>query len=234
MANILLTRSAIENELTSEKLSSLGFDSISLPIISYQNLHPIITDQSTHIIVTSKHAARLLAKSIKHKVECWVVGKESAAILSENPNIEITGIAKNLQSLLEIISLVPEDEAPVFFNKTIYYSGDIITHDLPSFIPRQIIYHTSYLSDIEPELIEKIQTSPIKYIFVYSKNCGTTLINLIHKHNLLPYLQDSALIAISPEVSNLFEGIAIKRSHGAEPTFEHMIKILIAHEQQII
>jgi uroporphyrinogen-III synthase len=234
MANILLTRSAIENQLTSEKLSSLGFSSISLPIISHQNLNLEITDQSTHIIITSKHAAGLLAKAIKHKVECWVVGKESAAILSKNPNIEVTGIAKNLQSLLEIISLVPEDEALIFFNKTIYYSGDVITHDLPSFIPRQIIYHTSYLSEIEPEVIEQIKITAIKYIFVYSKNCGTTLINLIHKHNLLPYLQDSALIAISPEVSNLFEGINLKRLHGAEPTFEHMIKILIEHEQQII
>lgn len=234
MTDILLTRSQVENEATSDKLSTLGFNSISLPIISYQNLNLEITDQYTHIIITSKYAAKLISSKIKHKVECWVVGKESAAILQNNPNITVTGIAKNIKSLLEIIALIPEKEAHTFFNNSIYYSGDIITEDLPEFIKRQIIYEISYLNEIEDKLLNEIQSKSLKYIMVYSKNCGIRLINLIHKHNLLPYLKDSVLIAISAEVADLFSNIIEKRLYATEPSFENMLKLLIEHDQQQI
>ncbi len=226
MTNVLLTRSENENELAAQKLSSLGFKTIGLPILSYQNLPLEIEENYKHIIISSKYAAKIVAKNIKHKVECWVIGKESASILANNPNITITGVAKNLQALLEIISLVPEDEAADFFNQTIYLSGDIITKELPCYIKKHVIYKTSYLDEIEPLLLEKIRTQPIKYILVYSKNCGINLIHLINKHNLLPYVKDSVLIAISKEVSDLFDNLFLQRTHSSEPTFEHMIKLL--------
>lgn len=226
MANVLLTRSKNENELATKKLSLLGFKTISLPILSYQDLPFELTETYKHIIITSKYAARLASKNINHPVECWAIGKESAAILANNPNIAITGVAKNLQELLGIISLIPEDEASDFFNQTIYLSGDIITKELPSYIKKQVVYKVSYLEEVEPLLLEKIKAEPIKYTLVYSKNCGINLIRLINKHNLLPYVKDSALIAISKEVSDLFNNFFLQRMHSSEPTFEHMIKLL--------
>lgn len=231
MTNVLLTRSQSENELAAKTLSSLGLKSISLPILSYQDLPLEISENYKHIIISSKHAAKIASKTIVHQVECWVIGKESAKILATNPNIKITGVAKNLQALLEIISLIPETEASDFFDKSIYLSSNIITKELPSYIKKQVVYNVSYLDLLDETLLKNIKNEPIKYILVYSKNCGLNLIHLITKHNLLPYLKDSALIAISKEVSDLFEDLLSKRTYATEPTFENMLELLKKHEQ---
>lgn len=232
MASILLTRSAAENELTAQKLNKLGFSTISLPMISYID-EEISEDISkyNHIIVTSKYAATIIA-SFDRKIECWVVGAESANILAKNPNITITGIATNIKELLSIIAMVPEEEAEVFFGSSIYLSGDIITQELPSFIKRCVIYKVLYTDKVSKHQIESISSNKIKYILVYSKNCAINLVRLIEKYDLFRYLQHSTVVAISKEVSSIFTNANIKAIYSTKPVFEDMLKLLIDHEQK--
>lgn len=232
MTNILLTRSAEENELTAQKLAALGFSTISLPMISYiyKEISEDISDYS-HIIVTSKYAAKIVA-SFDRKIECWVVGEESANILSQNPNISITGVSKNVKELLAIISMVPEEEAEFFFQASIYLSGDIITQELPNFIKRLIIYKTLYTDSISKHQLETISREKSKYILVYSKNCAINLVRLIEKYDLFPYFQHSTIIAISKEVSLVFLDTNIKAIYSKKAVSEDMLKLLIEHEQK--
>lgn len=229
MSHILLTRSSKENELTSKKLESLGFSTISLPMLSYldEEINYEEIAYYKHIIITSKYAARLISERYQHFAECWVVGKESAKILSENPNIRITGIAKNTEELLSIISMVPEEESEDFFKSTIYLSGDIITTPLPKFIKNLIIYRVFYTDLISKHQIDMISKEKIKYILVYSKNCAINLIKMIEKYGLFHYFRKSTVIAISKEVADVFDDSKIKAIYSREPVFEDMLKLLI-------
>lgn len=233
MTHILLTRSAEENELTTQKINDVGFSSISLPMISYidEKISEDLSDYH-HIIVTSKYAAKIVSSYFDRKIECWAIGTESANILSQNPNITVTGIAKNVKELLSIIHMIPEEEATLFFESSIYLSGDIITQELPNFIKRLVIYKVLYTDKVSKHQLDSISNEKIKYILVYSKNCAINLVRLIEKYELFPYFKHSTVVAISEEVSSVFASINIKAIYSTEPVFENMLKLLIEHEQK--
>lgn len=234
MASILLTRSKKENDYAAKKLNKLGFASISLPMLEYVD-HAISSSDLSHykhIIITSKYAAKIACSIYNKPVECWVVGKQSANILSQNPNIKVTGIAKNVKELLSIIDMISEKEAEEFFSFSAYLSGDVIAENLSPFIKRVVIYRVLYTDSISKHQIYNISNSNIKYILVYSKNCAINLVKLIEKYNLFQYLRDSTIIAISKEVSDIFSPINIRAISSEEPNFEDMLKLLISHEKK--
>lgn len=255
MNKILLTRSEEENELAARELSQLGFSPYFAPMLSYKNSPYDSSTILQHIIITSKHAAKVVAswhlqpespedltgvgngEGDKDKdregklIEAWVVGQESATILQTNPCIKITGVAKNLKNLTNIISMIPQEEAPEFFAKTVYLSGNIVTHDLPEYIKRDIIYEVSYVEEIPENTVAAIKNGEIRYIMAFSKNSAINLIRLFRLYKLLPYVHHSAVIGISPEVARLFDGICSKVLHSELPNFSDMIKILV-HEQK--
>lgn len=231
MPIVLLTRSEDENEIEAVKLLKSGFDIVSMPLLSYKDLDFEIEENVSHAIVTSKHAARLIADKVASKLECWVVGSESAKILSSNPKIEVTGVAKNVKELLGVISMIPEDEAGDFFKNSTYYSSDVITWQLPAFINRQIIYNVSYLDLVSEHHLKIIKKSEIKYILVYSKNCAINLMSLIKRHALLPYLEKAYVVAISSDVAQLCNLFSMKLA-AANPSFENILELLIENEQR--
>lgn len=230
MPVVLLTRSSEENELESKKLAIKGFDSVSLPMLYYDDLPFEIEGSVSHAIVTSKHAAKLLAKNVQNRLECWVVGHESAKILSSNPQIEVTGKAQNVKELLDVISMVSSDDAKDFFANSRYYSGDVITQELPSFIRREIIYNISYTDLVAAHHIEIIKKSQVKYILVYSKNCAINLMKLIQQYSLLPYLQDALVVAISKDVADVCKEFDVK--HAPRASFSSMLELLIENERK--
>lgn len=257
MTKVLLTRSAEENTIAAKELIILGCASCFAPMLTYKNLPYDFTKLPQHVIITSKYGAKVLTDNLtslgldprvsgdlreipeetlgsspreRRPIEVWVVGQESASILQANPCIKITGVAKDLKGLTDIISMIPEDEAPEFFANTVYLSGNIVTHDLPEYIKRDIIYEASYAREIPSNTVASIKNGEVGYIMAFSKNSAANLIKLLRSYKLLPYVHDSAVIGISQEVAALFDGICSRVLHSRSPNFLDMIKILV-HEK---
>lgn len=241
MLKVLLTRSKEENDLAATELSRLGWAFCLAPMLTYKNLPYDFAALPRHIIITSKHAAKIVTAGITarpldpvyaqgQKCEAWVVGQESAAILEANPCIKITGVAKDLKALKAIISMIPEEEAAEFFASSLYLSGNIVTHDLPDYIKRDIIYEVFYADEIPEDAVSTIKNGEIEYIMAFSKNSAKNLIKLLGSYKLLPYIRHSAVIGISQEVAELFDGICSKSLHSESPNFSDMIKRLV-HEK---
>lgn len=229
---ILLTRSSEENIQTAEMLREIPLELYFAPMLSFEDLDISLDNtEQKHLIITSKHAAKLVSKNIKTPKECWVVGKESANILAKNNNIQITGIAQDIKQLNDIIDSVPLAEHESFFNGSIYLSGNIITQELPLSIKRKVIYNTIYSTNLTEDIIKAISNKHIKYITVYSKNSSHTLISLLKQHNILRYVNSSVLIAISKHVADVFDGLVDNRIYPEEPNSESMLQLLKRYEK---
>ena len=232
MTGVLLTRSREENAVTAQEITALGYTPYCVDMLYFIDHENItIPDTYSHIIITSKHAARLVKQVVDSKKECWVVGEESAKLLQTNQFIEITGIAKNVEELLGVMQLVPQNERAEFFQKSIYISGNIITQELPQYITRYVVYDTVYTDFLNPEAVQAIQNGMIHYYMVYSKNCAMNLINLLKKHNMLPYIDSSVVIAIGEKVASLFEGMAQNVAFSKMNSAREMIELLVTYEQ---
>ena len=129
------------------------------------------------------------------------------------------------------MQLVPQNERAEFFQKSIYISGNIITQELPQYITRYVVYDTVYTDFLNPEAVQAIQNGMIHYYMVYSKNCAMNLINLLKKHNMLPYIDSSVVIAIGEKVASLFEGMAQNVAFSKMNSAREMIELLVTYEQ---
>ena len=88
------------------------------------------------------------------------------------------------------------------FNNMVYLSGDIISKELPDGIRREVVYKVAYLNNLDKEVIIQIKEG-VNYLTAYSKNCAKTLLNLLVENNLLKYLENTKVIAISSSVGNI-------------------------------
>jgi uroporphyrinogen-III synthase len=229
---VLLTRSREENDVAVEKLTAVGFQSLCAPMLHHTNLFLSSGGCiASHIIITSKYAAKIVTRHCSVNAKCWVVGLESASILRQNSCIEITFIAQNLQDLLKHIESIRASEGDAFFSSSLYLSGSIITKDLPAYITRQVIYATHYIKELPRNVINAITKGQVQYIMVYSKNCAINLIALLKANNLLSHIRTSVVIAISERVANIFDGIAKDTVYSHSANFEDTLKLLVKYEQ---
>ena len=195
---VLLTRSKEDNKYLRRILAPKGYSCIDLSLIEHINLTFNITvlEGFTDIIITSKRAADLLPvdEGVKN---AWVVGAASADILKQK-NYNIRHIA---YSAHELINKIPTD----IYNQTIYLSSNVISTEMPPTIKSINIYKIKYrnsLSEIEVEILK----NGLDYILLYSENCAKTLIKLILENDLLKYIENSVIIAISSKVEKIVKG----------------------------
>jgi uroporphyrinogen-III synthase len=189
---VLLTRSKEDNKYLHEILTLRGYSCIDCSLLRHHNLSINVTilDAYTNIIVTSKRAAELLpfASGIRN---AWVVGNVSAEILSKK-GYNICYIASSAAQLKEQI---PAD----IYTNSIYLAGNHISTNMPSAIKIVEIYKVKYKESLSPDEIQVIKNG-LDYILLYSENCAKTLIRLIVENELLKYLENTVVIAISSKV----------------------------------
>lgn len=201
---IILTRSFYDNLFVEKQIKDSEHCSnpniLCLNLISFQNIKFDFDggdDDYSNIIITSKHTASILPKNTQGQ-NAYVVGNYSANIL-ENKGYNIKCVAKNASELRSVIeSEIDNNEGESF----IYFSGDHITLEMPSYVRREIIYKTEYKESLSAEEIAFIKEG-VDIIPVYSVNCAKTLINILDSNNLIKKVANSSIIAISSNVADV-------------------------------
>ena len=194
MKSVLLTRNIEENNEIINEISEYNLDLryIHCPLIKYETLGfniDILNDYS-NIIITSKYAANILA-GYNLKQDIWVVGSKSKRLLSK----DVIYTAKNVEDLIKHFP-------PDLYEQTIYLSSNEITKDLPNKIARHVIYNVEYLNELLVSVIKEFKNN-IDFILLYSQNSAKTFIKLLLQNNLLGYLQNNLVVAISLKVANI-------------------------------
>lgn len=196
---VLLTRSKeSNNEIISFLSSCTNIEFIQLNLISYSPLllDKALFDEYSNLIITSNYVARNIPAAPKDDIFIWIVGTKSAMIL-ENKGYKIKFIAPSVDILIQNL---PKS----MLNNMVYLSGDIISKEMPDGIRREIVYKIIYLSNLDEEVVTKIKEG-VNYLTAYSKNCAKTLLNLLVENNLLKYLENTKVIAISSGVGNILK-----------------------------
>jgi uroporphyrinogen-III synthase len=194
--SVLLTRAKSANSILKNKLKSLNYDLLECSLIEYKLL-PLNDSKITNysdIIITSYFAANN-APDAKDKLKrAWVVGESSSKLLQKKGyEIMFCGAdAAGLQQKLAKTSL----------QKPIYLSGNNITIDMPPNIERQIFYNTYYKKDLSELEIQQFK-SGLDCILLYSENCAKTLLQLLLENDLVKYLENTTIVAISSKVARV-------------------------------
>lgn len=196
--SILLTRSLEENRELKEKLKSKELKIIECSLIKYE-LFPVsieVVNRYDGLIITSLYAAKNLPRSVNSIMPLWVVGSKSARILSDKGY----KIEACTSTALELRNIVLKEEK----RKLLYLSGNYITVEMPYPITQRIFYNVSYLKKLSDEQIFALKKK-LDYIILYSENCAKTLFKLLQEENLMNYLTDTVVIAISTKVGAIFK-----------------------------
>lgn len=227
MRKVLLTRSSEENDLLAKELEDLSFEPVFCPMLSYDKRSMDFSSfkDVKDIIITSKFAANIIAKEYHHFSNVYVVGVNSARIISENPMLNIGYIgrdAKDVKSHFERLKL-PRDEV-------IYFSGNNISTEF-GFGQRVIIYDAIYTKEISDEVERRIAKG-VEYILLYSKNCADNLVSLLSKHDLLQKVGNSVVISLSENIVSNIRKYFLDVVYPDEPDPDEMIKLLRQYDSK--
>ncbi|MCC8467965.1 MAG: uroporphyrinogen-III synthase [Rickettsia endosymbiont of Eriopis connexa] len=217
MKSVLLTRNIEENNETIKEISKYNLDLryIHCPLIKYEPLDfniDILNDYS-NIIITSKYAANILA-NYDLKQDVWVVGSKSKQLLGK----KVIYTAKNVEDLIQHFP-------PDLYEQTIYLSSNEITKDLPNKTSRHIIYNVEYLNELPVSIIKEFENN-IDFILLYSQNSAKTFLRLLLQNNLLEYLEDSLVVAISLKVANIVRPFIKNVVYCDDQNHNDIIKLL--------
>ncbi|WP_347938784.1 uroporphyrinogen-III synthase [Rickettsia oklahomensis] len=220
MKSVLLTRSLEENRKIIKEMSKYNLDLnyIHCTLIKYKILdfNINILDNYSNIIITSKYAAIIITKYCINQ-NIWVVGNTSKKLL-ENKGLKVAYTAKNVEDLIKHFP-------PNLYEQTIYLSSNEITKDLPNKIARHIIYNVEYLNELPISIIKEFEKN-IDFILFYSQNSAKTLVKLLLQNNLLQYLQDSLVVAISLKVANIVRPFIKNVVYCDDQNPNYIIKLL--------
>lgn len=206
---VLLTRSPDDNAKLARLLTSKGYDCVNFNLLDNVSLYSDLSIPNNHtdIIVTSKRAAQVLAPCDKDK-NAWVVGNSSADILrKKNYNIKyVAGSAAELKEAL------PKSIYP----KAIYLKGNFITIDMPPEVETLEVYKVRYKDSVSEKEISMLKNG-VDFILLYSENCAKTLVKLIVGNDLLKYVENSVIIAISSKVEAVVKEYFKRTNVAARP-----------------
>lgn len=217
---VLACRSEKENIELRNLLMQDGFDVITLNMIEYQTLSVDLNQyqQYQNVIITSKFAAQLLSQNLRHHINCFVVGKESALILSNNSYINVIKFYDNVDSLLQ--------ELHDNFNSEnwIYYSGNIIAQNIP--VTTVTIYNTKYKDTLNNDFVTDFCSRGIDVVLLHSKKIAESLFYLLESHKLLSFIKKSVVIGMSQRVVEPFSGVCKEVLYTQNRTQEEMVMLL--------
>ncbi len=217
--SILLTRAKSANSILREKLMSHGFELVECSLIKYKLL-PFdnkILNEFSDIIITSNFVANNLPNN-GNSQSVWVVGESSKNTL-EDKGYKIKFCAPNAITLKK--ELLKNAHIKAF-----YLSGNNITVDMPINVERVVFYNIDYKESLSQSEIQRIKLG-IDYILLYSENCAKTLLQLLLENDLLKYLENTTIVAISFKVGRVVEDYFknVKNCTGSNQIIEFLEKI---------
>ena len=157
-------------------------------------------DDTEAYILTSRHAAPLLAKHVFLNKPCFVVGEATEAAAKKAGFQNIRGGAEDSTSLLALIDASP-------YQKFCWASGAHISLDLTAnstkHISRLIVYQAVLESQLDAKICARIATGAPCFVLVHAGRAGAQFDHVITAHDLDPYRQCMQLIALSARVAGL-------------------------------
>ncbi len=198
MKSILLTRSKLANIQLKTKLNNLGYESLECSLIDYelQKFNPLELNNYTDIIITSIFVANNIPSAHSKGMFAWTVGEKSALIL-EKKGYKIKFFARDAKTLK---NQIPSD----IYENTLYLSSDHVTTNMPATVFRRIFYKVTYRKSLSSSQILRYKQG-VDYILLYSRNCANTLVKLILQTDLVNYLENTVVIAISSKVKEVLQ-----------------------------
>ena len=163
-----------------------------------------VDDDTEAYILTSRHAAPLLAKHATLNKPCFVVGEatETAAKKAGFQDIiqNIRGGTDDSASLLALINASP-------YQKFCWASGAHISLDLTAnsskHITRLIVYQAVLESHLDAKICARIASGAPCFVLVHAGRAGAQFSHLITEHKLDAYRPLMQLIALSPRIAGL-------------------------------
>ena len=200
MDQVLLTRDSGENAAMARLLEARSIPYYSFPLLELKvrQFDWSSINSYCYLIITSKFAAQIAARSLTSDFSLFVVGDESANILRSNPKITVVKVFKSSAELCKDL------KKNTNLLKFAYLSGSIIKRDIKE-VDRYIIYDTVYASKMSNELKQKIKNMEIRAIMLYSENCAKTFIDLCRQNDLCGYLKNIVAVVLSFNIKKMID-----------------------------
>ena len=182
-----------------------GLEALPAPMMRIEpRAFPAPNDDTEAYILTSRHAAPLLAKHATLNKPCFVVGEatETAAKKAGFQYIiqNIRGGADDSTGLLALIDASP-------YKKFCWASGADISFDLTAnstkHITRLITYEAVLESHLDAKICTRIAAGAACFVLVHAGRAGAQFSHLITTHKLDAYRPLMQLIALSPRIAGL-------------------------------
>ena len=198
---IISTRPLEDANADCRALIEAGLEALPAPMmrIEPRAFSPPNEDTEAYIL-TSRHAAPLLAKHAALNKPCFVVGDTTAAAAKKAGFQNIRGGAEDSTGLLALINASP-------YQKFCWASGADISFDLTAnstkHITRLIVYQAVLESHLDAKICARIASGAPCFVLVHAGRAGAQFNHVITAHDLDPYRQCMQLIALSARVAGL-------------------------------
>ena len=179
-----------------------GLEALPAPMmrIEPRDFTAAAADNAEAYILTSRHAAPLLAPHAALNKPCFVVGDATATAAQKVGFEDIRGGADDSTALLALIDASP-------YQHFYWASGAHISFDLQSASTKRISRHITYEAVLESRLdaviCARIAAQDPCLVLVHSGRAGAQFSHLISAHNLNAYRPFMQIIAVSARVAGL-------------------------------
>ena len=198
---IISTRPLEDANADCRALMDAGLEALIAPMMRIEPRDfPAPNEDAEAYILTSRHAAPLLAKHAALNKPCFVIGEATEAAAKKAGFQNIRGGADDSTSLLALINASP-------YQKFCWASGAHISLDLTAnstkHITRLIVYQAVLESHLDAKICARIATGAPCFVLVHSGRAGAQFSHLITTHKLDAYRPLMQLIALSPRIAGL-------------------------------
>ena len=203
---ILTTRLERDSLKDIAYLKDKGFEAVSSPLLTIHALDaelPSAKDFDS-IVLTSRHAARLITDKNLLALPCFAVGEATAQAASEAGFKSIIAGETNAADLTETIKKNPP-------TRLLWLSGEDISYDIKAGLEadnivceRYPLYKAELVDDFTPTALKALKAGDIGVVLIHSARTGEQFKKLIERYHLRSVQRNMAVVAISEEVARLF------------------------------
>ena len=198
---IISTRPLEDANADCRALMDAGLEALIAPMMRIEPRDfPAPNEDAEAYILTSRHAAPLLAKHVFLNKPCFVIGDATANEAQKAGFTDIRGGADDSTGLLALINASP-------YQKFCWASGADISLDLTAnsskHITRLIVYQAVLESHLDAKICARIASGAPCFVLVHAGRAGAQFSHLITEHKLDAYRPLMQLIALSPRIAGL-------------------------------
>lgn len=234
---ILLTRPIRESLELKEKFNLLGMESIIEPMIQIEEIngwkdsyHKLNKNKDSLLIFTSINAIYEFASKEKSRDnEIAVVGKASKEIAIK---LGFKNILVGEGDAISLYKLIAQKDKKT---NIIYFSGEIITLDMPLELTKQgfqttkiQIYKTINIDNFSQNTLTLFKKNKIKSVLLFSSETAKNFMKIIFHNNL--DLSNTKLFALSEKIAKVVEELDWCKVYiSSKKDSEHIIKLIEKH-----